>query len=112
MIQIQVLPRTGYDAWALLRSRILHQAATWEFANKAKTRIKHIRRNGHLEVGHAGGVVVATVVPKDAGDEFYLAEKFIGRIVAWFSDEIAGINVQFMADPAAPKKRRGVKKRR
>jgi len=112
MIQIQVLPRTGHDAWALLRARILHQAATWEFGNKAKTRIKHIRRNGHLEVGHAGGVVVARVVPKDPGDEFYLAEKFIGRIVAWFGAEVAGINVQFMADRPAVRRRRAGTKRR
>lgn len=111
MIQIQVVPRAGYDVYRLLRSRILHQAATWEFANKGKTRIKHVQRNGHLEIASAGGVLVANVVPKDTGDEFYLAEKFIGRIVAWFGDEVSGINVQFMPGGAAVR-RRGVKKRR
>lgn len=106
MIQIQVVPRAGHDVYKLLRSRVLHQAATWEFANKAKTRIKHVQRNGHLEISNAGGVLVARVVPKDVGDEFYLAEKFMGRIIAWFGDEVAGINVQFMPEAPTRRKRR------
>jgi hypothetical protein len=109
MIQIQVVPREGRDAYRLLRSRVLHQANTWFWANKAKTRLKHKRQDlkGHIEVADAGGVVVARVIPKAQGELFYLAEKFMGRLVAWFESDLAAINVQFGEVPKEPRRRRG-----
>ena len=113
MIQIQVVPRTGVNAYALLRSKVIHEAATWDWANKKKSRLKHIQSDGHIDVANAGGVVVAQVVPKAPRDLFYLAEKFMGRLVAWFADDLASINVQFLADPPAKRaKRRKAAKRR
>ncbi len=113
MIQIQVVPRTGVNAYALLRSKVIHEAATWDWANKKKSRLKHIQSDGHIDVANAGGVVVAQVVPKAPRDLFYLAEKFMGRLVAWFADDLASINVQFLADPPArrPKRRAAAKRR-
>lgn len=110
MIQIQVVPRTGQDAYKLLRSKVLHEAATWYFGNKRKTRLKHLQSDGHLEIANAGGVLVARVVPKAPRDVFYLAEKFMGRMVAWFGDEVAAINLQFVADPPKTKRRRAKKR--
>ncbi len=95
MIRIQVVPRAGSDAYRLLRSKVLHDAATWYWSNKKKTRLRHVQSGGHIDVASAGGVVVATVVPKERRDLFYLAEKFMGRMIAWFEDELAAINVQF-----------------
>ena len=95
MIRIQVVPRTGSDAYRLLRSKVLHDAATWYWSNKKKTRLRHVQSGGHIDIANAGGVVVATVVPKERRDLFYLAEKFMGRLIAWFEDELAAINVQF-----------------
>ena len=112
MIQIQVVPREGVDAYALLRAKVLHDAATWRWSNRSKTRLRHIQSNGHLEVSHAGGVVIARVVPKDRRDLFYLAEKFTGRLVAWFEDELAAVNVQFVGDTKRPKRKRRAAKRR
>ena len=112
MIQIQVVPRTGADAYALLRSKVIHGAATWDWANKKKSRLKHIQSDGHIDVANAGGVVVARVVPKTSRDLFYLAEKFMGRLVAWFADDLASINVQFLADPPATKRKRRVAPKR
>jgi len=109
MIQIQVVPREGVDAYRLLRSKVLHEAATWYWHNKAKTRLKHLQSEGHIDVANAGGVVVARVHPKAPRDLFYLAEKFMGRMVAWFEDELAAINVQFLPGPVP--KGRPVKKR-
>jgi hypothetical protein len=106
MIQIQVVPREGVDAYALLRSKVLHEATTWDWVNKKKTRLKHIQSNGHIDVSHAGGVVVAQVEPKDRRDLFYLAEKFMGRLVAWFENELAAINVQFHLDPEGKRPKR------
>jgi hypothetical protein len=96
MIQIQVVPREGVDAYALLRSKVIHEATTWYWANKRKTRLRHIQSEGHIDVANAGGVIVARVSPKTSRDLFYLAEKFMGRLVAWFEDELTAINVQFL----------------
>jgi hypothetical protein len=92
---------------------VLHEAATWDWANKKKTRLKHIQSDGHIAVANAGGVVVAQVVPKTPRDIFYLAEKFMGRLVAWFADDLAAINVQFAPEPPAkPRQRRSAAKKR
>lgn len=112
MIHIQVAPRDDADAYQLLRSKVIHEAATWYWANKAKTRLKHKRKDlkGHIEVANAGGVIIARVVPKAPGELFYLAEKFMGRLVAWFERDLSAINVQFSALPPEKKKRRRVKR--
>ena len=112
MIQIQVVPREGVDAYVLLRAKVLHDAATWRWSDRAKTKLRHIQSQGHLAVSHAGGVVIARVVPKDRRDLFYLAEKFTGRLVAWFEDELAAINVQLYTVEKKPKRRRRATRRR
>lgn len=116
MIQIQVVPQDGVDVYKLLRAKVLHDAATWYWANKAKTRLRHLQSEGHIDVANAGGIVVARVTPKTPRDLFYLAEKFMGRVVAWFEDDLAAINVQFLGQPGQvarqrPKKRRGKQRR-
>jgi hypothetical protein len=84
------------DAYALLRSKVLHEATTWYWANKRKTRLRHLQSEGHIDVANAGGVIVARVFPKTSRDLFYLAEKFMGRLVAWFEPELSAINVQIL----------------
>jgi len=98
MIHIQVVPREGVDAYKLLRAKVLHEAATWYWSNKAKTRLRHLQSKGHIDVAHAGGVVIATVHPKERRDLFYLAEKFMGRLVAWFEEDLVAINVQLLEE--------------
>jgi hypothetical protein len=95
MLMIQAVPAPGRDAYKLLRGRI-REAPTWEWANKAKTRLRHVQRKdgGYISIASAGGVLVATVVPKTPSDQFYLAEKFTGRLIAWFDGELVAINMQ------------------
>ena len=114
MIQIQVIPRTGVDAYALLRAKVLHEAATWYWSNKTHTRLRHVQSAGHIDVANAGGVLVARGKPQDPRDIFYLAEKFMGRLVAWFETELAAIHLLFLDDaaPAKRRKRSGAKGRR
>lgn len=107
MLVLQAIPAPGRDAYRLLRARI-REAPTWEWANKARTRLKHVQRpkGGHITIANAGGVLVAHVYPKTPSDLFYLAEKFTGRLVAWFEADLVAINVQFMPEPPLPPKRR------
>jgi hypothetical protein len=106
VIRLQVVPRPGADAHKLLRSKVIHEARTWDFANKAKTRLKHktIER-GYIAVGKVDGVLLATIHPSSPEELFFLAEKFIGRLIAWFENDIHAINLQFVSEPP-PKKRR------
>src|SRR5690349_14972868 len=100
MLVLQAVPVQGRDAFRLLRARI-RDASTWVWGNKAKTRLKHVQRpkGGHITISNADGVLVARVEPKTADDLFYLAEKFTGRLVAWFKTDLAAINIQFVAEP-------------
>ena len=107
MLVLQAIPRHDGDAFKLLRGRI-REAATWEWGNKARTRLRHVQRpqGGHIAVSNAGGVLVAHIHPKTPNDLFYLAEKFTGRLTAWFEQELVAINIQFFPDPPKPKRKR------
>ena len=105
MIVIQVVPQGERDIYRMLRAKVIHEARTWYWANKPKTRLKHVQSDGYIEVGNADGVLVARVCPQEPSNLFYLAEKFMGRLLAWFEEDLAAINVQFVSD-AKKKKRR------
>ena len=106
MILIQLVPSGKNDAYKLLRDKVSHEAATWSWDNKAKTKLTHANIDGYIEVGSADGVVVARVFPKTKNYEYYLVEKFIGRLVAWFQADLAAINVQFLADTPLKKRKK------
>jgi hypothetical protein len=106
MLVLQAVPVRDVDAFKLLRARI-RQASTWTWGNKARTRLKHVQRpaGGHIAIANAGGVLVAHVHPKTPADLFYLAEKFTGRLIAWFESDLLSVNIQFVAEPAPAKPR-------
>lgn len=107
MLVVQVVPHGQVDALKLLRAR-LRGATTWSWANKRKTRLKHAARpkGGFIEVGGADGVLVARMRPQTPEDLFYLAEKFTGRMIAWFGDDLLAINMQFIPEPPTSRSRR------
>ena len=107
MLVLQAVPAPGRDAYRLLRARI-REATTWEWANKAKTRLRHVQRpkGGHISIANANGVLVAHVEPKTPNDLFYLAEKFTGRLVAWFEQDLLAVNIQFVPEPQPRKRKR------
>jgi hypothetical protein len=106
MLVLQVVPTHGINAYKALRARI-REASTWVWGNKARTRLKHIQRpkGGHIRIADAGGVLVAHIYPATPRDQFYLTEKFMGRLIAWFENELLSINVQFIREPEKPKRR-------
>jgi hypothetical protein len=107
MILIQIVPRPGVDAYRILRNKVTHEAKTWSWSNRAKTRLRHKKiDSGYIDVGNVGGVVVASIHPKDPAQIYFLVEKLIGRLIAWFQDDLAAINLQFSKDVAVAKRRR------
>jgi hypothetical protein len=115
MLVLQAVPAPGQNAYKLLRARI-REASTWEWANKARTRLRHVQRRqgGYIALANADGVLVAHVTPKTPQDLFYLAEKFTGRLVAWFPTELLAINIQVVpeAEPARRRRRKPAKRAR
>jgi hypothetical protein len=107
MLVLQAVPAPGRDAFRLLRARI-REASTWNWSNRARTRLKHVQRpkGGHIALANANGVLVAHVHPKTSSDLFYLAEKFTGRLVAWFEQDLVAINIQFLPEPPKPRRKR------
>ena len=107
MLVLQAVPIRDVDAYKLLRARI-RDASTWVWGNKARTRLKHIQRprGGHIRISNANGVLVAHVHPDTPADLFYLAEKFTGRLIAWFEHELHSISIQFIAGPPEKPKRK------
>ncbi|HLA89727.1 MAG TPA: hypothetical protein VJL28_04760 [Gemmatimonadaceae bacterium] len=115
MLVLQAVPVRDADAFKLLRARI-RQASTWNWANKRRTRLKHVQRpdGGFIQVADAGGVLVAHIHPKTPNDLFYLAEKFTGRLIAWFEHDLLSINIQVVPEPVKATRRKrkpGVRRR-
>ena len=107
MIVMQVVPRDrNVDVYLLLRAKVLHGATTWYWGNKAKTRLRHVNSKGYIDVRGADGVLVAHIYPSSPRDVFYLSEKFLGRLAAWFEEHLAAINVQFVPETKRKTKRR------
>ncbi|HSE65673.1 MAG TPA: hypothetical protein VLB12_01715 [Gemmatimonadales bacterium] len=106
MVVLQAIPAGDLDAYQLLRARI-REARTWSWANKKKSRLRHAQRpkGGYIEVARANGVLIAHIRPKTQSDLFYLAEKFTGRLLAWFEGQLLAVNLQFVPEPP-PKRRR------
>ncbi|MFI5280858.1 MAG: hypothetical protein ACHQU1_10200 [Gemmatimonadales bacterium] len=100
MIQIEIVPKKGSNAYTLLRSRV-HKAATWRWGNRAKTQLRHVQSKGWLTVKKDGAMATAHVVPKDPRDIFYLTEKLTGRLVAWFGNDLESVTVRFGAKKKA-----------
>jgi len=100
MLSLQVIPQSRLDAYRLIRDKVTHEVRTWSWKNKAKTRLIHKQNTrGYIEVGSADGVLVAEIHPDDEDDAYFFAEKFIGRLVAWFQFDLVAINIQFRGKP-------------
>lgn len=95
MITLQVVPVAGLDAYKLIRRKVTREARTWSWADRAKTRLRHTQlAGGYVKVASALGTAVLEVRVQNARDEFFLLEKLVGRLVAWFPEELLAINVQ------------------
>jgi len=107
MLRIQVVPSGKNDAYRLFRSHVTHEAQTWFWANRAKTKLRHKNsKRGYIEVGGSEGVLIAEVRPYDGRDRYLLTEKFVGRLTAWFPEELAAINIQFVENDTQRRKKR------
>jgi hypothetical protein len=99
MISVQVVFKDGVDGPKMIRDKITHDAETWSWQNRPKTRLRHNQaEDGYIEVGSAEGVLIAQVFPSVKRGRYYLVEKFVGRLIGWFEAEIVAVNMQVMPE--------------
>ena len=107
MIRLQVIPQLGHDAYKLIRDKVANEAKTWKWSNNAKTRLRRPKdpKAGYIDVSTAAGILAAEI-HSGTRDDWFFAEKLIGRLVAWFPDEIAAINLQILSEPQKSKSKK------
>lgn len=104
MITIQVIMRPGIDAYKILRDKVTREAQTWSWKNKSKTVLVHVKaKTGYIKVSGSDNVLTARIHPYQDRPEF-LAEKFVGRLVAWFPNELFAITIQVISESGNQKK--------
>jgi len=103
MLRIQIVPRKDTNIYHLLRQKIDNEARTFVWADKKKLRLRHVMpaHGGLLRMRDADGVLVADTYK---GDQ--IAGPFIGRLAAWFPEEIAAINIQLFPETHLHKSRK------
>ena len=55
------------------------------------------RDRGYIVVSSADKLLTAQINPKES-DPYFLTEKFMGRLVAWFKSDLFAIKIQFIPD--------------
>jgi hypothetical protein len=49
--------------------------------------------------------LVAQIHPRNEEDQFFLAEKFVGRLIAWFANDLVAINIQ-LSEEQRPRRKK------
>jgi hypothetical protein len=102
MLKIQVIPRSDANVYQILREKIDNEARTFIWADKKKLRLRHVQpaHAGQIRMRDADGILVADT---HEGDQ--IAGAFIGRLTAWFPEEIVAINIQVLAGGTTKKRK-------
>jgi len=94
MLKIEIVPKSGWDAYELLKDRIAQRALTWVWKDQEQTVLQHIRKpGGHISLTRLENRLVARVVSASREDRMFLAERFVGRLLAWLSGELRSIHL-------------------
>lgn len=103
MLRIQVVPRGDENIYRILRQKIDTEARTFKWSDKRKLSLKHSQKGypGRIRLGDAEGILVG----ETEGER--LLGAFVGRLAAWFPQEVAAINIQLLAEDAVRKSAKG-----
>ncbi len=94
MLRIEVVPRAGRDAYELLREHIAQRALTWVWKDTAQRLLQHIRKPaGHILLTPEPDRLIAEVVSDALEDRVFLAERFVGRLLAWLATDLESIHL-------------------
>jgi hypothetical protein len=97
MIHLQIVRRENDNVQSLIRAAIASgKIKSFKTAQvHGGLKIKHKTYLGVISIKGTKGPLLATVRCHDRSKEWQLLEAFVGRLAYHFSNEIAGINIQF-----------------
>lgn len=100
MISLQIISNTGFNLYKNLRIKVTRDAQTFYWANRQKNKLCHTNQaqKNFIRIAGTTDVVIAHVNAVTEEASFYLVEKLMGRLVAWFEHDLIAINIQFISE--------------
>ncbi len=93
-MRIEIVPRAGRDVYSLLCMHVAERALTWVWKDTAQKLLQHIRKpGGHILLRPEKDRLIAEVVGDALEDRVFLAERFVGRLLAWLAHELESIHL-------------------
>ena len=107
MIRLQIVERPGARLFSALKKAIRSKDLRTFSLEKSGKRVVHIRSPGYMNWVEVDGVIACEIrTPKDEGKEWQLLTAVVGRLADRFPAAVESINIQLIAPPPAPVKKR------
>lgn len=108
MIRMQIVERPGSKLFSLLKRAIRSKDLRTFSLEKGGKRVVHIRSPGFMNWTSVDGLIACEIraKAKDEGKEWQLLTAVIGRLADRFPAVVESINIQLVAPPVEPVKKR------
>ena len=107
MIRLQIVERPGTRLFSVLKKAIRSKDLRTFTLEKGGKRVVHIRSPGYMNWVEVEGVIACEIrTPKDEGKEWQLLTAVVGRLADRFPAAVESINIQLIAPPPEPVKKR------
>ena len=107
MIRLQIVERPGTRLFSALKKAIRSKDLRTFSLEKGGKRVVHIRSPGYMSWVEVDGVIACEIrTPKDEGKEWQLLTAVVGRLADRFTAGVESINIQLIAPPPEPVKKR------
>jgi len=107
MIRLQIVERPGTRLFSTLKKAIRAKDLRTFSLEKGGKRVVHIRSPGYMNWVEVDGVIACEIrTPRDEGKEWQLLTAVVGRLADRFPAAVESINIQLIAPPPEPVKKR------
>ena len=107
MIRLQIVERPGSRLFSVLKKAIRSKDLRTFSLEKGGKRVVHIRSPGYMNWVEVDGVIACEIrTPRDEGKEWQLLTAVVGRLADRFPAAVESINIQLVAPPPEPVKKR------
>ena len=107
MIRLQIVERPGTRLFSTLKKAIRAKDLRTFSLEKGGKRVVHIRSPGYMNWVEVDGLLACEIrTPRDEGKEWQLLTAIVGRLADRFPAAVESINIQLVAPPPEPVKKR------
>ena len=107
MIRLQIVERPGTRLFSVLKKAIRSKDLRTFSLERGGKRVVHIRSPGYMNWVEVDGLIACEIrTPKDKGKEWQLLTAVVGRLADRFPGAVESINIQLIAPPPEPVKKR------